>query len=136
MPCPRTQQASLPACPPHYPFFMLSTKAGKLRKPFFKVFWYDSTRGMNLRSTDYEVDALTTTPLRRSLTWIVHKLLKQIAKGWPNFFLDKSWCKCYSATVEDFESNNLCIVWLSCKSSLLHVATAIVSCEHLSQGQL
>ena len=32
---------------------------------FFKVFWYDSTRGMNRRSTDYKADALTTTPLRR-----------------------------------------------------------------------
>ena len=27
--------------------------------------YYDSTRGMNPRSTDYEVDALTTTPSRR-----------------------------------------------------------------------
>ena len=26
MPCPRTQQATLPACSPHYPFFMLSSK--------------------------------------------------------------------------------------------------------------
>ena len=26
----------------------------------FKIFWYDSTRGMNPRSTDYEADALTT----------------------------------------------------------------------------
>ena len=33
--------------------------------PFFKVFWYDSTRGMNPRSTDYEAEALTTTPSRR-----------------------------------------------------------------------
>ena len=28
----------------------------------FKVFWYDSTRGMNFRPTDCETDALTTTP--------------------------------------------------------------------------
>ena len=34
----------------------------KLWIPFFKVFWYDSTRGMNPRSTDCEADALTTTP--------------------------------------------------------------------------
>ena len=40
---------------------------GKLRMPFFKVFWYDSTRGMNPRSTDCEADALTTTPSRRNL---------------------------------------------------------------------
>ena len=31
----------------------------------FKVFWYDSTRGLNPRSTDCEADALTTTPSRR-----------------------------------------------------------------------
>ena len=31
----------------------------------FKVFWYDSTREMNPRSTDCEADALTTTPSRR-----------------------------------------------------------------------
>ena len=30
--------------------------------PFFKVFWYDSTREINPRSTDCEADALTTTP--------------------------------------------------------------------------
>ena len=30
--------------------------------PFFKVFWYDSTRGMNPRSADCEAGALTTTP--------------------------------------------------------------------------
>ena len=34
----------------------------KLRMPFFKVFWYDSTRGLNPRSTDCEADAPTTTP--------------------------------------------------------------------------
>ena len=31
----------------------------------FKVFWYDSTRGLSPRSTDCEADALTTTPSRR-----------------------------------------------------------------------
>ena len=40
-------------------------QAGKLWIPFFKVFCYDSTWGMNPRSTDCEADALTTTPLRR-----------------------------------------------------------------------
>ena len=40
-------------------------QAGKLWIPFFKVFWYDSTWEMNPRSTDCEVDALTTTPSRR-----------------------------------------------------------------------
>ena len=35
--------------------------------PFFKVFWYDSIRRMNPRSTDYKANALalTTTPSRR-----------------------------------------------------------------------
>ena len=87
LPCPRTQQASLPACSPHYPIFMLGAKqgsceyhfsksfgvplsalpkdttsklaglfstlspfyaeAGKLKMPFYKVFWYGSTLGMN-----------------------------------------------------------------------------------------
>ena len=31
----------------------------------FKVFWYDSTKGMNGRSTDCEADALTTMLTRR-----------------------------------------------------------------------
>ena len=64
MPCPRTQQASLPACSPQPPL-NAERQAGKLWIPFFKVFWYDSTRGMNPRSTDCEADALTTTPSRR-----------------------------------------------------------------------
>ena len=41
----------------------LSRKAGI---PFFKVFWYDSIRGKNPRSTDCEADALNVTPSRRS----------------------------------------------------------------------
>ena len=63
MPCPRTQQANLPACSPHYPLNP-ERQAGMLWIPFFKVFWYDSTRGMNSRPTDCEADALTTTPSR------------------------------------------------------------------------
>ena len=70
MPCPRTQQANLPACSPQ-PSRNAKRQAGKLRMPFFKVFWYDATRGMNPRSTDCEADALTTTPLRRSRTFQV-----------------------------------------------------------------
>ena len=66
MPCPRTQQANLPACSPQPPL-NAERQAGKLQIPFFKVFWYDSTRGMNPRSTDCEADALTTTPSRRCL---------------------------------------------------------------------
>ena len=64
MPCPRTQQANLPACSPQPPL-NAERQAGKLRMPFIKVFWYDSTRGMKPRSTDCEADALTTTPSRR-----------------------------------------------------------------------
>ena len=67
MPCPRTQQANVPACSPQ-PLINAERQAGKLWIPFFKVFWYDSTRGMNPRSTDCEADALTTTPLRRFVT--------------------------------------------------------------------
>ena len=63
MPCPRTQQANLPACSPQSPIDA-ERQAGKLWVPFFKVFWYDSTRGMNPRSMDCEADALTTTPSR------------------------------------------------------------------------
>ena len=66
MPCPRTQQANLPACSPQ-PSRNAKRQAGKLRIPFFKVFWYDSTRGMNPRSTDYKADALTATPYRLGL---------------------------------------------------------------------
>ena len=43
VPCPRTQQASLPACSPHYPLFYAERQAGKLWIPFFKVFWFDLT---------------------------------------------------------------------------------------------
>ena len=65
MPCPRTQQANLPDCSPQPPL-NAECQAGKLWIPFFKVFWYDSTRGMNPRSIDCEANALTTTPSRRS----------------------------------------------------------------------
>ena len=48
---------------------LFSTTSPKCRTPsrevadtIFKVFWYDSTRGMNPRSTDCEADAITTTP--------------------------------------------------------------------------
>ena len=64
VPCPRTQQANLPACSPQ-PSRNAERQAGKLRMPFFKVFWYDSTRGMNPWSTDCEAGALTTKPSRR-----------------------------------------------------------------------
>ena len=64
VPCPRTQQANFPACSPQPPL-NAECQAGKLWIPFFKVFWYDSTRGLNPRSTDCEADALTTTPSRR-----------------------------------------------------------------------
>ena len=39
-------------------------QTGKLQIPFLKVFWYDSTREINPRSTDCKADALTTTPTR------------------------------------------------------------------------
>ena len=61
MPCPRTQQANLPARSPQPPT-NAERQAEKLWIPFLKVFRYDSTRGLNSRSTDYEADALTKTP--------------------------------------------------------------------------
>ena len=48
-------------------FLNAERQAGKLCIPLLKVLWYDSTRGMNPRSTDCKADALTTTPLRRSV---------------------------------------------------------------------
>ena len=62
--CPRTQQARLQACSPHYPYCAKS-QAGKLCIPLFKVFWFDSTWEMKPRSTDCEADAPTITPSRQ-----------------------------------------------------------------------
>ena len=74
MPCPGTRQANLPACSPQ-PSLNAERQAGKLWIPFLKVFWYDSTRGSNLESTDCKVDAVTTTPSRRLLR-AIHVILK------------------------------------------------------------
>ena len=76
MPCPRTQQANLPDCFPQPPM-NAERQTGKLQipVPIFKVFRYDSTTGMNTRSTDCKADALTTMPwrltesLRKEETW-------------------------------------------------------------------
>ena len=46
-------------------FFYAERQARKQWIPFFKVFCYYSTRGMNARSTECEADASTTTPSRR-----------------------------------------------------------------------
>ena len=46
VPCPRTQQANLPACSQQPPI-NAKRQAGKLWIPLFKVFWFDSTRGMS-----------------------------------------------------------------------------------------
>ena len=53
---PKTQQASFPACSPHYPY-VLSISKGSCEHHFLKS-WYDSTWGMNLRYTDCEADAV------------------------------------------------------------------------------
>ena len=67
---------------------LFSTTSHKCRAPsreaadtIFKVFWYDSTRGMIPRSTDCEADALTTTPSRRSKrhTPLRHRVYHAIA---------------------------------------------------------
>ena len=60
MPCPKTQQANVPACSSQPPL-NAERQAGKLWILFFEVFWYDSTRRMNPRSTDCEAEALTTS---------------------------------------------------------------------------
>ena len=66
VPYPRTQQANLPTCSPQH-LLNAERQAGKLWiLLFLKVFWYDSTMGLNPRSTDCEADALTTTSSRRS----------------------------------------------------------------------
>ena len=49
--------------------------------PFFKVFWYDWTWKMNLRSTNCEADAPITTPSHQLKTYILientHKHLRK-----------------------------------------------------------
>ena len=61
VPCPRTQQAKLPTSSSQPPL-NTERQGGKLWIPFVKVFWYDSTRKLSPRSTDYKADALTTWP--------------------------------------------------------------------------
>ena len=63
VPCPRTQQANLLAYSPQ-PSLNAERQVGKLQI-FFKVFWYDSTKGLIPRSAECEADALITTPSRR-----------------------------------------------------------------------
>ena len=63
--CPRTQQANFPACSPKHSL-NAERQAGEVRILFFKVFWYDSTRGLYPRSTNCEADVPTITPLRRN----------------------------------------------------------------------
>ena len=65
--------------------FYAERQAGKLWIPFFKVFWYDSTRGMNPRSVDCGADAPTTTPSRRyKINWYYTIFL---------FFCDENICE-------------------------------------------
>ena len=59
---PKDTTRNFPACSPQPPL-NAERQVGKLRMPFFKAFWYDSTRGLNPRSTDCEADPLTTTPI-------------------------------------------------------------------------
>ena len=69
MPCPRTQQASLPAYFPHYPFYMLSAKQGICEYHFLKSFGMTRLRNEPQVYRLQCVDALTTTPSRRSNKW-------------------------------------------------------------------
>ena len=73
--CPRTQQANLPACFPQSPL-NAERQAGKLWISFFKVFCYDSTRGMNPKSTEREADALTSTSSRWLKLLAVEKMVE------------------------------------------------------------
>ena len=61
---PKDTTRNLPTCSPQPPL-KAERQAGKLWISVFKVFWYDSTREMNPRSTDCEAEALTTKPSRR-----------------------------------------------------------------------
>ena len=71
--CPWSQQANLKACSPQ-PLLNAEQQVDKLWMPFFNFFWYNSTRGMNSRSTDCEVDALTTTPSRLLQNFLQNQL--------------------------------------------------------------
>ena len=64
---------------------LFSTISHKCRAPsreavdtIFKVFSYDSTRGMNPRSTDCEAKALTTTPSRKTWNKALHIKIPQV----------------------------------------------------------
>ena len=66
---------------------LFSTTSPKCRAPsreavnnIFKVFWYNSTRGLNPRSTDCEADALTTTPFLSCS----YKCSREISDKHPN----------------------------------------------------
>ena len=62
MPCSRTQQAKLPDDSPRYPL-NAERQAGKLWIPFCKVFWYESTWGIESRFIDHKAHALAALPL-------------------------------------------------------------------------
>ena len=51
-------------------------QAGKLWIPFFKVFWYDSTREINPRPTDCDVDAQTTAPSHWMTIYVIYEGLQ------------------------------------------------------------
>ena len=59
--------SELTACSPQPPL-ITGRQAEKLWIPFFKVFWYDQTRGFNPRFTNCEVDAPTTTPSHQTIS--------------------------------------------------------------------
>ena len=58
------QQLGAVCSPP--PSLNAERQAGKVWIPYFRVFWYDSTRGLNPMSTDCEANALTITPSIRT----------------------------------------------------------------------
>ena len=70
-----SKHANLPTSSPRHSQ-NAERQARKLWISFFKVFWCDSLRRMNSKSTDCEADALATTASRRLLKLGIIKLTK------------------------------------------------------------
>ena len=95
MTCPRTQQANLPACSPQRPLHA-ERQAGKLWIPFFKVFWYDSTREMNPRSGRSNHNTIASVQRRTTILylicansklWFLKKVIYQNFRGYCNYIV-------------------------------------------------
>ena len=75
MPCPRTQQASLPTCSPHFHFFILSAKQGSWEYHLLKFF------GVTRQGNEAQVYRLrcgrshhyTIAPVFRQCSFVHHR---------------------------------------------------------------